>query len=153
MRVVNSSSEEQTKALGQELASSLKEAICICLYGDLGSGKTVFTKGLALGLGISENKIKSPTYTLMRSYQLPATNFGKGAHFYHYDFYRVEAVDELMAHDLEEILTQKNAIVVIEWPERVATLLPEKRLNISFEHVNPTERRIKFQILSTKSQP
>lgn len=145
MNEVESVSEEQTKALGQKLAASLQGGACICLYGDLGCGKTVFTKGLALGLGIAESKIKSPTYTLMRSYSISARASKKLAHFYHYDFYRVEAVDDLMAHDLEEIFAQKDAVSVIEWPERIENLLPKNRLNIYFEYVNSTQRRITFQ--------
>lgn len=105
-------SEEQTKKIAHDFAKKLDFPAIICLYGNLGSGKTTFTKGLGEALGIAGRDIKSPTYTFVREYRLPKL------HFYHFDWYRLKGEDGLMAHDLDEIFQKKNACIVIEWPER-----------------------------------
>src|SRR5688572_25745173 len=114
---------EETKKRARDLAGMVKPPALICLYGNLGAGKTVFTKGFASYFGIAETEIKSPTYTFVREYAI------NGKKLYHFDFYRIEAIDELMQHDLEEIFAQKNAIILIEWPERVEDILPAARTN------------------------
>lgn len=136
METIISTSEKKTLELAENIARKSKTPLCLCLYGDLGSGKTVFSKGFARGLGIEPKKIKSPTFTLVRKYAV-----GKKL-FYHCDFYRIMEPDELLSADLEEIFQQQNAVVVIEWPERIEKLLPQKRMNIAFEYKNPTTRII-----------
>jgi tRNA threonylcarbamoyladenosine biosynthesis protein TsaE len=136
METIISTSEKRTLELAEKLAQKSKTPLCLCLYGDLGSGKTVFSKGFARGLGIEPKKIKSPTFTLVRKYEV-----GKKL-FYHCDFYRIMEPDELLSADLEEIFQQKNAVVVIEWPERIEKLLPGKRMDIAFEYKDPTTRII-----------
>ena len=136
MQTIISTSEQETIAIGKTMAGKAKPPFVLCLYGDLGSGKTVFCKGFAAGLGIPAKSIKSPTYTLMRKYPL------KKNHLYHFDFYRINEADDLLAHDLEEIFAQKNAYIVIEWPERVEKLLPPKRINLELKYQDPTTRVI-----------
>ncbi len=132
-------SEAQTKSLGVSIAKKYLNKGFICLYGDLGSGKTTFSKGIATGLGLDEKQIKSPTYTYVRSYKL------KNKTFYHFDFYRIETIDDLMAEEIKEIFEAKNTFIVIEWPERIEAYLPKKRLNIRFKYVSPTERSITIE--------
>lgn len=131
-------SEEQTKQIGQKIAQKILAPSLICLYGDMGSGKTTFTKGFAQALGIPQKNIKSPTYTFVRV--LKKEKFS----FYHYDFYRIENIDPLLALELQEIFEKKNTYILIEWPERIQTFLPEKRINIYLEYKNIQERLIKF---------
>jgi tRNA threonylcarbamoyladenosine biosynthesis protein TsaE len=131
-----STSEARTVQYAFKLAAKAKTPLCICLYGDLGYGKTVFCKGFAKGLGLPERKIKSPTYTLIRKYDL-----GK-KFFYHCDFYRIREPDDLLTADLEEMFAQKNAIILIEWPERIEKLLPKKRLNVIIDYKDDHTRLI-----------
>lgn len=136
MEIHDSYSAEQTKQFAASIAASLASPAIMCLYGELGSGKTVFTKGFAAGLGISEKQIKSPTYTFLREYHQGRL------HFYHFDFYRLEHIDDLMAHDLAEIFQKKNIRVVIEWAERVEAILPKNVLKIFFNYLDENTRRI-----------
>lgn len=139
MPIKISNSETETRRFAADFAGKLKAPALICLYGNLGSGKTVFTKGIAAALGIPENQIKSPTYTLVREYKHGKT------HFYHFDFYRIEQPDDLMSQDLAEIFAQKNAFIVVEWPERISSLLPAHAKKISFEYKTPNQRLIRFE--------
>lgn len=136
MKKITSKSEAQTRQIALQIGQKLSPPSILCLYGDLGSGKTVFTKGIAKALGIPEREIKSPTYTLVREYKT------KKLHFYHFDFYRIEALDDLMLQNLQEIFQQPNAIIVIEWPERLKEALPAKRLDLKFEYINENSRQI-----------
>ncbi len=137
-------------------------AIIICLEGELGSGKTTFAQGLLEGLGV-EGPYTSPTFLIMKKYQgeiLLKSKFqtlnklktlsvrrGKQMKFkvniYHFDAYRVEANDIL---DLgwEEIIADKNNIVIVEWPERIRKIIPAKTQKIKFEGISEKKRKIIF---------
>lgn len=131
-----STSEKATLKYAEKLAQKSKTPMCVCLYGDLGSGKTVFSKGFAKGLGIPARQIKSPTFTLIRKYTI-----GKKL-LYHCDFYRIREPDDVISSDLEEMFHQKNAFILIEWPERIEKLLPVKRLDIAFQYKDENTRII-----------
>ncbi len=135
-----SSSEKETREIAQALAEKVKAGSVICLYGDLGSGKTVFCKGFAEALGIPKENVKSPTYTYLREYKK------EGKNIYHYDFYRLEVLDELMREDLQEIFGTKNRSntrhIIIEWPERIDAILPSSYIKVVFEYLSPTSRKI-----------
>lgn len=124
---------------GRKLAGLHPDGGIFCLYGDLGSGKTVFTKGFAAGLGIDEKKVKSPTYTLLRTY-----NLKKGT-LYHFDFYRSESVDDLLEGEIREILGGKRIWVIIEWPKNIESILPDDRINLEFTHLGGDKRRIEIK--------
>jgi len=150
METIISTSEKQTLKLAEKLSKKAKTPLCICLYGNLGSGKTVFSKGFAKGMGIPVKQIKSPTYTLIRKYTAghggPAgVQNGEKRFLYHCDFYRIQEPDELISSDLEEIFQQQNSIVLIEWPERIENLLPKKRQNIIFEYKDDHTRIITLE--------
>lgn len=133
-QMIKTNSEEETLLLAQNLAKLLKPGDVITLNGDLGSGKTTFTKGLAVGLGI-EQMIKSPTFTIIKEYdgELP---------LYHMDAYRLE-------HSEEDIGFAEyfygDGISVVEWSQFIEDFLPEERLNIEIEYVSDNVRRLKFQ--------
>lgn len=121
MRTKHAKNEEETKEIAKSLADFLKEGSVLLLEGNLGAGKTTFTKGIAEGLGIKE-VIKSPTYTLIREYQsgrLP---------LYHMDVYRLEEVggDEL---GLEEYF-QGEGVSIVEWATFIPEDLPKEFLKI-----------------------
>lgn len=143
-----SHSEQETKEFAAKIAKESRKPLIICLYGDLGSGKTVFSKGFALGLGIPEKQIKSPTYTFVRSYKVDSkahANKPSATNLDHFDFYRISETDDLMAQDLEEIFEKKNTHIIIEWPERIQKLLPQARLDIFFEYKDENTRLLKLK--------
>lgn len=129
-QVVTQSAAE-TKKLGQDLGAELRVSVrgatVICLYGELGSGKTTFIQGLAKGLGITA-RLLSPTFIIVRRYQIP----GKGNFFYHVDLYRVKNEADLDSLGLAEILADNSAIVACEWTEKLGSLLPQQRTDIHF---------------------
>ncbi|HOZ54165.1 MAG TPA: tRNA (adenosine(37)-N6)-threonylcarbamoyltransferase complex ATPase subunit type 1 TsaE [Bacilli bacterium] len=125
------SSEEETMVIAENIESEKFENMVICLIGDLGSGKTVFTKGFAAALAI-EDTITSPTFNVIKEYtsgQLP---------LYHMDFYRLEG--DIKELGIEEYF-KKKGIVIIEWADLIEKHLPRQRLEIRFMIVDE-ERRL-----------
>ncbi|MBI5122538.1 tRNA (adenosine(37)-N6)-threonylcarbamoyltransferase complex ATPase subunit type 1 TsaE [Candidatus Roizmanbacteria bacterium] len=137
MKKIITTNFEETQQLGFDLAKSLKGGV-VCLYGDLGSGKTTFVQGLARGLGI-EKRIISPTFIIMRTYEIEDKNF------YHVDLYRIENEKDVEGLGLLEIMKDDASIVVIEWPEKIENLLPEKRKDIFFKYLDGDRREIVFE--------
>jgi tRNA threonylcarbamoyladenosine biosynthesis protein TsaE len=106
-------SAEETFELAYQIGESLNGPTVFLLHGDLGAGKTVFTKGIAAGLDIDPAEVNSPTFTLVNQHD------GR-MKLYHLDLYRIEGGPaEISALGLEEMLDQPDAVVVIEWPERL----------------------------------
>jgi len=126
---------EETQQLGRELAKKIKNGHCFALYGDLGSGKTTFVQGFAKGLGITK-KIISPSFIIVRSYEIDLRNF------YHVDLYRIHDEKDIEGLGLSEIINDPEAIVTIEWPGKIEDRLPKKRTNIYFEYIDPDKRKI-----------
>ena len=126
-------SPAETRAIAETFASSLRGGEVIALQGDIGVGKTVFTKGLAAGLGITSN-VTSPTFNIVRQYngRLP---------LYHFDVYRITDPDEVLEIGFEEYL-YRGAVVVIEWPELISDLIPQDAITITIEREEEDGRRI-----------
>lgn len=133
---VLSKSPQETIKLGQNLAQRLKKGDIICLSGDLGSGKTTFVKGLAKGFKISHKRVNSPTFVLMNIYQ------GK-IPIYHFDLYRLETVKQIEGIGCEEFFYGQG-VSVIEWAEKLGTLMPERCIRIEFKHGKNNQRLIKI---------
>ena len=112
-----SQANESTQALGAALASLLRNGQVVALHGDLGAGKTVLSRGVARGLGITE-AVTSPTFTVAQEYQAP-----DGRRFNHLDMYRIDDERSALAFGIEEYLFDPDAITLVEWPERIAGLL------------------------------
>src|SRR3989338_2492176 len=131
-----SQSEKETLRLGAHVAEYLRKGLIICLFGDLGSGKTTFTKGLAQGLKINHKKVNSPTFILMNAYMgsLP---------LYHFDLYRMDDPSEIANIGYEEFL-YGDGLAVIEWAEKMGDLIPKEYLGIEFMHKRGDDRLIKF---------
>ncbi len=117
-------SEQDLISYGTEIAKSLKPGDTVELLGDVGAGKTTLTKGIAKGLNITA-EITSPSFVISKRYQN-----SQGQTLVHYDFYRL-GDPGIMAEDLQENLTDKNTITVIEWANTVENLLPKNRLKIT----------------------
>lgn len=112
-----------TEALGARLAAGLQAGDCVCLWGDLGAGKTTLARGaIRAWTGDAEIEAPSPTYTLVQTYEGP-----RGA-LWHMDFYRLEAPAQIYELGVEEALL--DAATLIEWPERLGALLPRARLDV-----------------------
>jgi tRNA threonylcarbamoyladenosine biosynthesis protein TsaE len=124
IQVFRTRSEEETYDLGKKLSKELKPGDTISLEGDLGTGKTAFTKGIASGLGI-EDHITSPTFTLVNTY------IGKVV-LHHFDVYRIDDPDELLAIGWEEYFSD-DAITVVEWGDLVSDILPPNVIRILFQ--------------------
>ena len=128
-------SSEETQNLGETLALELKGGDFLAFYGNLGSGKTTFIQGLAKGLGI-ERRIISPTFIIMRHYNLSQGNF------YHVDLYRTENKHDFLSIGLDQIMEDKSNIVALEWAEKMGDMLPKHRFDISFEYLDDNKRKI-----------
>lgn len=141
-KVFITKTSKETQKLGYDFGKVLEKGDIVCLYGDLGSGKTTFVQGLAEGLGIKQ-RIISPTFIIVRNYKIK--NYESGImNFYHVDLYRIEREKELEGLGLGEVLNDNLNIVVIEWAERMLSLLPKKRIDIKFFYEKNNIRRITF---------
>ena len=138
---VYSDSPRKTQKIAQELTSTLKGGEIIALFGDLGTGKTVFIKGLAKSLKIKK-PITSPTFVFMKIYKALAGQ--KPVTFYHIDLYRLSESGKVQNFDLDEIFSQ-DSIVAIEWAKNLGHNLPKKRIDVTIELENETKRKIKIE--------
>ena len=123
--VVETNSEKETWELGKQLAESAKPGQLFSLIGDLGVGKTVLTKGMAAGLGISE-PVNSPTFTILQVYEegrLP---------FYHFDVYRIADLEEMDEIGYEDYF-YGDGICLVEWANLIEELMPENTIRITIE--------------------
>jgi tRNA threonylcarbamoyladenosine biosynthesis protein TsaE len=121
--VIRTRSEEETIALGEEIARALPRPAVVLLIGDLGAGKTTLAKGIVKGLGAAAPEdVNSPTYTLIHE-------FGEKDKVYHIDLYRLERASEVLALGLDDLLAS-DAILLVEWGERFPALWPANRLEI-----------------------
>lgn len=133
--------EKVAQSFLQEVSKGNKKtATVLALYGDLGVGKTTITKEIAKQLGIVE-KVISPTFVIMKIYK---TNDKKFKHLIHIDAYRLEESKEIMQLGFEEILKNKDNLVIIEWPEKIEDRLPSNTHRIILEHKDDTTRIAKF---------
>ncbi len=137
--VTSLSSGKTKKIAGEFLRKILKKekSPLICLYGELGAGKTTFVKGLGDFLHVQKHEIKSPTFVFLHMYK------GKKGKLYHFDFYRAAKGIELV-HELHEILERKDGVTALEWADKVKDFLPKKRYDVFLEHVSPRKRMITF---------
>ena len=122
MQKFYSESDSQTIKIAEGFAQTLSPGTVVCLFGEMGVGKTVFTNGICRALGVCEYAT-SPTFTVVNEYD------GDGFPIYHFDMYRIEDEDELLEIGFEEYLTS-GGICIIEWPENVINSLPKKRIDI-----------------------
>ncbi|MGP4077591.1 tRNA (adenosine(37)-N6)-threonylcarbamoyltransferase complex ATPase subunit type 1 TsaE [Halobacillus sp. K22] len=132
-----SSSPEETMAFAEKLGHRLRAGDVLTLEGDLGAGKTTFTKGLGIGLGVKRT-INSPTFTIMKEYmgRLP---------FYHMDVYRLEDSDEDLG--FEEFF-EGEGVCVVEWAHFIEEFLPEERLDITISYDSESSRTIYLKAAS-----
>ena len=141
------SNEEETKKIANKLAKDINATnATICLNGDLGSGKTTFSRYLIrslLSTSINED-IPSPTFTLLQIYE------GQKKSIYHYDFYRLNKIEELIELNYSESV--ENNLCIIEWANKFKKALPPNRIEINFEIKPKNKRLITFSLLGSYSK-
>lgn len=137
-QIFYSRSEKETEELAALIARSLPAGGMVLLRGNLGAGKTVFSRGFARGLGC-EDTLSSPTYTIVQEYQLPS-----GERLYHMDLYRIADAASALGFGVDEFLDDPKAYKLIEWPERIESLLPEKYLTVEITHKGDEERELRI---------
>lgn len=128
------SSPEETIALGERIGKMLHSGDVVVLKGDLGAGKTHFTKGLTEGLGGDPGQVSSPTFAIINEYEtdnLP---------IYHFDCYRLEDPREILQIGWEEYLNE-DGVCIVEWPEKIKDFIPEYAVEVSIIHVSESERK------------
>jgi tRNA threonylcarbamoyladenosine biosynthesis protein TsaE len=136
--IIKTKSPEETRSLGHKLSAVLKPGDVLCLYGDLGTGKTCLAQGVCRGWGVEE-PVVSPSFTLLNEY--------KAKHpIYHFDLYRLKSPDELLNIGYQEYLYGEG-LVIIEWPEKAGDELPQDRLDI-YISISSLEERV-FNIVVT----
>lgn len=127
---------EQTRHLGIRMGAYLQPGDILCLQGELGAGKTTFVQGLAAGWG-SQDAVSSPTFVLVNVYRR-----ADNSQLFHFDTYRVESISEAEELDIDAMLN--SGPLIIEWPERMAGLLPPERLWIQLEYIDDDCRKFTF---------
>lgn len=120
-------SSETTERIAEQIGRRLKGGECIELIGDLGGGKTTFTRGLVRGVGSLDN-VSSPTFTIGKQYSTSDVTC------YHFDFYRLEQAG-LVSEELAEAVSDPKGIIIVEWAESVTELLPVDRITVTFQKV------------------
>ena len=131
-----SKSPEETLDIGYKFGKTLKPGSVIALTGELGTGKTLFTKGIAKALGIKEYEyVNSPSFVIVKEYK------SEKAPLYHFDFYRLDSSRDLDTVGYEEYFYSKG-IIVVEWADRAIGLLPDKYISVKFKHLGKQKREI-----------
>lgn len=128
-----SNSVNETEQLGMKLGKLLKPGEVIALDGDLGAGKTQFTRGIAMGLGLDYQEVCSPTFTIVNEYVDPADKIP----LFHFDTYRLGGVDDFLASGLDEYF-YRDGVCVIEWSSIIEEILPENTILVTITGVGDT---------------
>lgn len=128
-----SKSEKETQDFAKEFAKTLKSGSVIAFEGDLGAGKTAFTRGLAEGLGCKDS-VSSPTFAIVNEYdgEIP---------LFHFDMYRIETLGELYSIGFFEYL-ERGGICAIEWSENIYSALPDDAIFVNIERISENERKL-----------
>ena len=131
---IRTHSPEETEAIGRKIAAKLLPGDIIAYYGDLGAGKTAFTRGLAAGLGVTE-QVTSPTYTIVNEYlsgRMP---------LFHFDMYRLDSADDLFDIGWEDYLA-RGGVCAVEWSENVADALERDTVRVDIRRGGEESRRV-----------
>ena len=150
MQEFTTRSPEETKALAGRVVRMLASrpgiratSTIVALQGNLGAGKTVFVKGVAQALGVSD-EVTSPTFVIEKLYRLPEGSAWK--HLVHIDAYRLEGEDELKTIGWHDLATDPGNLIMLEWPEQVGLGVPERAAWVELEHTDEHTRTIKTSI-------
>lgn len=157
MSIIFTKNEKETKEFAEKFAKDIlekpyqgKTAFVLALEGVLGAGKTTFAQGFAKGLGIDENDVTSPTFIILKEYNLHKHTVRcqmsdvkcSFRNFYHMDCYRLENEKDLEGVGLKEILKNPENLVLIEWPEKIKKALPKKLARVKIYYISENKRKI-----------
>lgn len=134
-------STEETKKLAQQLASEAKKGDIFALYGDLGSGKTTFTRYFVEALGVP-SRVQSPTFIIHRIYEHDKLKIN------HFDLYRLTSLDEVLDMGFRETICDPDTVSIVEWPQIAEPILEEynhKLIKIYFEQIDESQRLVKIK--------
>lgn len=134
MAVYISCSPEDTKRIASDLGKSLVPGDVVAMFGGMGMGKTAFTHGLALGMGIDDSCVSSPTFALVHEY-------GNKNKLYHFDMYRIESWDDLYSTGFFDYI-DANGILAVEWSENIINALPDDYIKVEFKKGDDDNKRI-----------
>ena len=141
--IFNCQSVEETQDIAKKLARNINPGITISLIGDLGTGKTTFTKGFARQMGIKDH-VTSPTFKLISEYQ------GEKYKLNHIDAYRMNGPEDFLNIGGEEYLLSKNSITIIEWGDLLNDILPSKTIRVKFIRIKSPKESRKIEISGIK---
>lgn len=144
--IIETRQPEETRRWGERVGRLLRAGDVVALVGELGTGKTTLTQGIAQGLGIDPSTVKSPSFVLMKEYRagrLP---------LHHIDLYRLEGFTDVQRLGYEDYLGG-DGVAVVEWAEKLQTILPGEHLRVDLEHVNDTTRRLTFRAMGPRYEP
>lgn len=142
MKIMKVNSEVDMMALGRSLAGKLEFPAVIELVGDVGAGKTTFTRGLAEGLGVTE-PVTSPSFTISKRYAFQISGRNLSGELAHYDFYRLSDPG-IMRDELAETLSAPNTVAVVEWGGDIADLLPDSKYRLELNLNEDGSRNVKI---------
>jgi tRNA threonylcarbamoyladenosine biosynthesis protein TsaE len=134
-------SPAETVAIGNALGGHLQDGDVVLLHGDLGAGKTTLAKGIAAALGVGD-VVSSPSFSLVNEYD--TTSAVAVSRLFHLDLYRLRAGEDLASIGFNDLMASADGVMLVEWPERAATVLPERFLLIEMETVGFSQRRMRF---------
>ena len=142
-------SPKETQKIAAEMAKEMRNGVnIIALEGELGAGKTTFVQAFVKALGIRA-KIKSPTFNIIKKYPIPKNVKNRAfnifsRYLYHIDCYRLRDHKDALPIGIKEIFKEKNALVLIEWPERISKILPRKITRVHIDHISHNKRKIQI---------
>lgn len=142
-----SKSPGETRKIGKELARKIisdgqrENAAIVELKGDFGGGKTTFLQGFAKEIGVKE-KILSPTFVLIKKFEIGKKNKKCFRFFYHLDCYRISKKEEILDMGFKKVISDPHNIVAIEWPQRIRGFLPKGAIHIFFSFMDKNERKV-----------
>jgi tRNA threonylcarbamoyladenosine biosynthesis protein TsaE len=144
--VITSKNLNQTGMAAEQFLDILtkKDFSIVSLHGDLGSGKTTFTQAVAEALSIEE-KVTSPTFVIQKRYKLPKA-IGRFEQLIHIDAYRLDKASELEVLGWKEIVSDPANLIMLEWPERVAEIIPPNALRLNFTFIDEETRQIEIDV-------
>ncbi len=149
MKILISKSEDETLKLAGEFAQELRPGNVVALYGELGSGKTQFAKGICRSFNVAE-VVNSPTFTIVNEYHGTTADSKEAVVIFHIDLYRMRNMEEIFGIGFDEYL-ESGGICLIEWAEKLDGIIPEERFDVKLSVVDDTTREITLATISGRS--